>query len=84
MIRKIIHRNPGSYIVGGCYAQLRAQEIMNIEGVHLVLNARDKFNVAHYLNHLEEQERHEPHSCDISGSKTSILLTRTGTEPGVF
>ena len=36
MIRKIIHRNPGSYIVVvGCYAQLRAQEIMNIEGVHL-------------------------------------------------
>ena len=33
MIRKIIHRNPGSYIVVvGCYAQLRAQEIMNIEG----------------------------------------------------
>lgn len=34
MIRKIIHRNPGAYIVVvGCYAQLRAQEIMAIEGV---------------------------------------------------
>lgn len=66
MIRKIIHRNPGAYIVVvGCYAQLRAQEIMAIEGVNLVLGARDKFNVAHYLNHLEEQGQHEPHSCDI-------------------
>ena len=66
MIRKIIHRNPGSYIVVvGCYAQLRAREIMAIEGVNLVLSARDKFNVAHYLTHLEEQEKQEPHSCDI-------------------
>ena len=41
---------PRSHIVVvGCYAQLRAREIMDIEGVHLVLNARDKFNVAHYF-----------------------------------
>lgn len=66
MIRKIIHRNPGAYVVVvGCYAQLRAREIMAIEGVNLVLSARDKFNVAHYLTHLEEQEKQEPHSCDI-------------------
>ena len=49
LIRKIIHHNPGAYIVVvGCYAQLR-----------------EKFNVAHYLQHLEEQEKQEPHSCDI-------------------
>mgnify|MGYP002330534976 FL=1 len=66
LIRKIVHRNPGAYIVVvGCYAQLRAREIMAIEGVNLVLGARDKFNVAHYLTHLEEQEKQEPHSCDI-------------------
>ena len=66
MIRKIIQRNPGAYIVVvGCYAQLRAQEIMNIKGVNMVLGARDKFNVAHYLQHLETQETIPPHSCDI-------------------
>ena len=85
MIRKIIHRNPGSYIVVvGCYAQLRAQEIMNIEGVHLVLNARDKFNVAHYLNHLEEQERHEPHSCDIFEVKNFDLAYSYGDRTRCF
>ena len=85
MIRKIIHRNPGSYIVVvGCYAQLRAQEIMDIEGVHLVLNARDKFNVAHYLNHLEEQERHEPHSCDIFGVKNFDLAYSYGDRTRCF
>ena len=56
LIRKIIHHNPGAYIVVvGCYAQLRAKEIMAIDGVSLVLGAGEKFNVAHYLQHLEEQ-----------------------------
>ena len=55
LIRKIIHHNPGAYIVVvGCYAQLRAKEIMAIDGVSLVLGAGEKFNVAHYLQHLEE------------------------------
>lgn len=66
LIRKIIHHNPHAYIVVvGCYAQLRAKEISAIEGVSLVLGANDKFNVAHYLKHLEEACKHEPHSCDI-------------------
>lgn len=61
-IRKIINRNPGAYIVVvGCYAQLRAKEIMQIEGVNLVLGANEKFNVEHFLKH----EQQEPHSCDI-------------------
>ena len=66
LIRKIINHNPTAYIiVVGCYAQLRAREIQNIKGVNLVLGAGDKFNVAHYLQHLEDEQNHEPHSCDI-------------------
>lgn len=65
-IRKIIKRNPDAYIVVvGCYAQLRAKEIMSIDGVNLVLGAGDKFNVKEYLQHCEKQERQEPYSCDI-------------------
>lgn len=66
LIRKIIHRNPEAYVVVvGCYAQLRASEIQAIEGVKLVLGAGEKFNVAHYLNHVQEKQQQEPHSCDI-------------------
>lgn len=66
LIRKIVNHHPGAYvIVVGCYAQLRAKEILNIKGVSLVLGANDKFNVEHYLRHLENEEKHEPHSCDI-------------------
>lgn len=66
LIRKIIHRNPGAYIiVVGCYAQLRAKELLEIEGVNLVLGAGDKFKVEDYLRHAEAQRQNEPHSCDI-------------------
>lgn len=66
LIRKIIHHHPEAYIVVvGCYAQLRAKEIMAIEGVDLILGAGDKFNVAHYLQHLETVQQHDPHSCDV-------------------
>lgn len=66
LLRKIHHHHPRAYIVVvGCYAQLRAREIMDIPGVCLVLGANEKFNVPHYLRHLEELDRREPHSCDI-------------------
>lgn len=66
LIRKIIHRNPGAFIiVVGCYAQLRAKELLEIEGVNLVLGAGDKFKVEDYLRHAEARQKSEPHSCDI-------------------
>lgn len=66
LIRKIVHHHPAAYVVVvGCYAQLRAKEIKAIPGVHLVLGANEKFNVAHYLRHVEETAEQEPHSCDI-------------------
>ncbi len=65
-IRKIIHHNPDAYIVVvGCYAQLRAKELMQIDGVNLVLGAQDKFKVEEYLRFYEERQKQEPHSCDI-------------------
>ncbi|MGL5681494.1 MAG: tRNA (N(6)-L-threonylcarbamoyladenosine(37)-C(2))-methylthiotransferase MtaB [Marinifilaceae bacterium] len=66
IIRKIINRNPDAFVVVvGCYAQLRAKELMAIEGVGLVLGANEKFSVSHYLKHMEGREKEEPHSCDI-------------------
>lgn len=65
-IRKIIHHNPDACIVVvGCYAQLRANELMQIEGVDLVLGAQDKFKVEEHLRCYEKRQKREPHSCDI-------------------
>ena len=43
LIRKLHRRNPSAIIaVTGCYAQLKAQEIAQIEGVDIVLGNNDK------------------------------------------
>ena len=46
IINKIKKLNKHSFIaVTGCYAQLKPKEIMNIEGVNLVVGAQEKFNL---------------------------------------
>lgn len=45
-IRRLIKQNPEAIIaVTGCYAQLKPQEILDIEGVNLVMGADEKSNL---------------------------------------
>src|SRR5438045_277051 len=45
IVRRIIRQNPNAFIaVTGCYAQLRPEEIASIDGVDVVLGAKEKFN----------------------------------------
>jgi threonylcarbamoyladenosine tRNA methylthiotransferase MtaB len=45
IIRRILRQNPDAFIaVTGCYAQLRPEEIASIDGVDVVLGAKEKFN----------------------------------------
>ena len=54
LIRQAKRRNPDSSIaVIGCYAQLKPDEIADIEGVDLILGAEEKFNL---LNHLDTMD----------------------------
>lgn len=58
LIRKIAHHHPNARIVvTGCYAQLRAEEIKGMEGISLVLGAKEKFNIVEHLLHLEEEQQ---------------------------
>uniref|UniRef100_UPI0039A6FE24 tRNA (N(6)-L-threonylcarbamoyladenosine(37)-C(2))- methylthiotransferase MtaB n=1 Tax=Ornithobacterium rhinotracheale TaxID=28251 RepID=UPI0039A6FE24 len=57
--------NPqGFVIVVGCYAQLKPEEIAAMEGVDLVLGAKEKFNIVHFLDSLNK-ENTQIHSCEI-------------------
>ena len=59
--------NPeGLVVIVGCYAQLKPEEISAIEGVDLVLGAKEKFNILSYLDDLQKTENHGLiHSCEI-------------------
>jgi len=60
IVRKALRTNPTAFvIVVGCYAQLKPNEIKEIEGVDLVLGANEKFNVIDHLGDLEKKEHGE-------------------------
>lgn len=53
VVRKALGGNAGTkVIVVGCYAQLKPEEIANIEGVDLVLGAAEKFRILDYIDGL--------------------------------
>ena len=49
----------------GCYAQLKPQELADVNGVDLVLGATEKFNITSYLNDLSKNDFGQVHSCEI-------------------
>ncbi len=66
-VKRAMKANPeGLVVILGCYAQLKPEEISAIEGVDLVLGAKEKFNILSYLEDLEKtQENGIVHSCEI-------------------
>lgn len=71
LVRRIQRRAPGSMVViTGCYAQLKPEEIANIEGVDLVLGAAEKFNITEHLKNLTKGDTAKICSCDIEDVNT--------------
>lgn len=66
-VKRAMKANPqGLVVVVGCYAQLKPEEISAIEGVDLVLGAKEKFNILSYLDDLQKSENNGTvHSCEI-------------------
>ena len=55
-IRKIGKQHPGAFIVvTGCYAQLKPEEVADIEGVDLVLGSEQKLDITKYLDDLNKK-----------------------------
>lgn len=65
LIRKLHRRNPRAIIaVTGCYAQLKAQEIAQIEGVDIVLGNNDKEDLYKRVVELTSRGKAQVYSCD--------------------
>ena len=74
-IHKIRRENPNAVlIVTGCYAQLKPQEISNIEGVDYVLGQDAKFKIPELVEQIErERERIASLSNDNEGGTPVII-----------
>ncbi|MDD3322738.1 MAG: tRNA (N(6)-L-threonylcarbamoyladenosine(37)-C(2))-methylthiotransferase MtaB [Paludibacter sp.] len=58
-------------VVTGCYAQLKPDEIANIEGVDLVLGANEKFSILDYLNKSDKTKIHRTEINKVTEFKPS-------------
>ncbi|CAL2107664.1 Threonylcarbamoyladenosine tRNA methylthiotransferase MtaB [Tenacibaculum sp. 190524A02b] len=66
IVKSALKQNEEAFVIGvGCYAQLKPEELANVDGVDLVLGATEKFNVTSYINDLTKNEIGEVHSCEI-------------------
>ena len=73
VVRKMKRLNPNAFIVAiGCYAQLKPNELSDVEGVDLVLGANEKFNIMDYIGDLTKNSKTDIYSCDISAVDTYI------------
>lgn len=72
-IHKIISDNPNAFIiVTGCYAQVNPSEIEQIDGVDLVLGAKEKFDILKVMHLLESKEQFERIQVDDINSNNSF------------
>jgi threonylcarbamoyladenosine tRNA methylthiotransferase MtaB len=85
LIRQVKKHAPASVVaVIGCYAQLKAEEIGKIEGVDLVLGAKEKFSLVQYVENISRGEKAQVHSCEIEQTLDYISSYSAGDRTRSF
>ncbi len=65
-VKKIMQINPNAIVaIIGCYAQLKPKEILEIDGVDIVLGANEKFKLFNYIEKHQKQQQPIDNSCEI-------------------
>ena len=66
IVKNALKLNDQAFLIAiGCYAQLKPEELANVDGVDLVLGATEKFKVVNYINELTKNTVGEIHACEI-------------------
>ena len=69
VVKKALKTNQKAFIAAvGCYAQLKPEELANVNGVDLVLGATEKFKITDYIHDLSKNDHGEVHSCEIEAA----------------
>ncbi len=85
IVRSALKTSPNAFVViVGCYAQLKPEQISEINGVDLVLGATEKFKLNHYLNDLSKKENTEIHSCEIDDANFFVDAYSIGDRTRAF
>ena len=55
LIKRAKKNNPeATIVITGCYAQLKPQQIAQLEGVDIVIGANEKFNIVQYVQEYKK------------------------------
>ncbi|GGI57928.1 tRNA (N(6)-L-threonylcarbamoyladenosine(37)-C(2))-methylthiotransferase MtaB [Winogradskyella haliclonae] len=66
IVKQVQKANADAFVAAvGCYAQLKPEELAEVDGVDLVLGATEKFKITDYINDLSKNDFGEVHSCEI-------------------
>jgi len=85
IVKNALRLAPSAYVVVvGCYAQLKPEEISNIEGVDLVLGASEKFKLLNYLDDITKKTRTEIISCEIETANFFVDAYSVGDRTRAF
>ncbi|CAM1352773.1 tRNA (N(6)-L-threonylcarbamoyladenosine(37)-C(2))-methylthiotransferase MtaB [Tenacibaculum insulae] len=85
IVKNALKQNEDAFIIGvGCYAQLKPEELANVNGVDLVLGATEKFNVTSYINDLTKNDIGEVHSCEIEEADSYVGAYSIGDRTRAF
>ena len=64
IVKQALKQNPDGFLVAiGCYAQLKPEELADLDGVDLVLGANEKFNVLDFIENKSSETA--VHACAI-------------------
>jgi threonylcarbamoyladenosine tRNA methylthiotransferase MtaB len=85
IVRSALKTSPEAFVViVGCYAQLKPEQISEIDGVDLVIGATEKFKLNHYLNDLSKKQTTEIHSCEIDDANFFVDAYSIGDRTRAF
>ena len=84
IVKLAINNNPNAYIVStGCYAQLKPEELLKVDGVDLVLGNKEKFDILKFID-IGKNTGNQVHACQIYENDTFVGSYSQGDRTRVF
>ncbi len=85
IVKQAQKANEDAFVIAiGCYAQLKPQELADVDGVDLVLGASEKFKITDYLNELTKSDVAQVHSCEIEEADFYVSAYSFGDRTRAF
>ncbi len=85
IVKQVQKANAKAFVAAvGCYAQLKPEELANVDGVDLVLGATEKFKITDYIHDLSKNDFGEVHSCEIQEADFYVSAYSIGDRTRAF